>query len=246
MNSSIPRAGKSARRRVLWILAGLAGAGAVALAVAWWALSRDAQSFMAYFALRVPKTITKVLDRNGDVIGVFAEEHRVVIPFGDIPRAFVGAAFTQGTTPAQIVEDVPTRFLFHATAYEPKNYERDFWGPIPIWEAVRGSRNLPTVRTLQAVGIDNVIAFTRVTGLAASAATQAGDIVQLAFKPGTAPRSPSTSEAIAAARAARAQAHALPVRIRPWVGFRPEAPVPPELCEYSGGGSAPGQDLPPA
>ena len=48
-------------------------------------------SFLTYFALRVPKTITKVLDRNGDVIGIFAEENRVVIPFGDIPKAFVGA-----------------------------------------------------------------------------------------------------------------------------------------------------------
>ena len=54
-------------------------------------MSRDVDSFLTYFALRVPKTITKVLDRNGDVIGVFAEENRVVIPFGDIPRAFVGA-----------------------------------------------------------------------------------------------------------------------------------------------------------
>ena len=82
---------KSSLRWVFWGLLGLAGAGAVALAVAWSVMSRDVDSFLTYFALRVPKTITKVLDRNGDVIGVFAEENRVVIPFGDIPRAFVGA-----------------------------------------------------------------------------------------------------------------------------------------------------------
>jgi penicillin-binding protein 1A len=57
----------------------------------WASYSREADSFLTLFALRVPKTITKVLDRNGDVIGVFAEEHRVVIPYGDIPKAFVGA-----------------------------------------------------------------------------------------------------------------------------------------------------------
>lgn len=61
------------------------------LAVFWSIYSRDADSFLTLFQLRVPKTITKVLDRNGDVIGVFAEEHRVVIPYGDIPKAFVGA-----------------------------------------------------------------------------------------------------------------------------------------------------------
>jgi penicillin-binding protein 1A len=86
-----PSSGKASLRWVLWGLLGLAGAGALALAVAWSVMSRDVDSFLTFFALRVPKTITKVLDRNGDVIGVFAEENRVVIPFGDIPRAFVGA-----------------------------------------------------------------------------------------------------------------------------------------------------------
>jgi penicillin-binding protein 1A len=83
--------GRSPLRWAFWTLLTLAAAGAVALAVAWSVMSRDVDGFLTYFALRVPKTVTKVLDRNGDVIGIFAEENRVVIPFGDIPRAFVGA-----------------------------------------------------------------------------------------------------------------------------------------------------------
>jgi len=78
-------------RRFFWAFVALTALGGGTLAVSWSILSRDADSFLTLFALRVPKTITKVLDRNGDVIGVFAEENRVVIPFGDIPRAFVGA-----------------------------------------------------------------------------------------------------------------------------------------------------------
>jgi len=85
---------------------------------------------------------------------------------GSTMKAFVyGAAFTEGKTPATMVEDVPTKFTFDTTIYEPKNYERDFWGPIPIWEAIRDSRNVPAVRTLEAAGIDNVIAFARATGV---------------------------------------------------------------------------------
>ena len=85
---------------------------------------------------------------------------------GSTMKAFVyGAAFTQGKTPATMVEDVPTRFTMDSTVYEPKNYERDFWGPIPIWEAIRDSRNIPAVRTLEATGIDNVIAFAHNTGV---------------------------------------------------------------------------------
>jgi penicillin-binding protein 1A len=63
-------------------------AGAATLGISWYVLSRDTDSFLTLFALRVPKTITKVLDRDGNVIGIFAEEHRVVIPYGDIPKAF--------------------------------------------------------------------------------------------------------------------------------------------------------------
>jgi penicillin-binding protein 1A len=78
-------------RRIFWTFAALAAAGAAVLAVSWSIMSRDADSFLTMFALRVPKTITKVLDQKGNVLGIFAEEHRVVIPFGDIPKAFINA-----------------------------------------------------------------------------------------------------------------------------------------------------------
>ena len=78
-------------RRFFWAFIALTALGAGTLAVSWSVLSRDADSFLTLFALRVPKTITKVMDQKGNVIGIFAEEHRVVIPYGDIPRAFVNA-----------------------------------------------------------------------------------------------------------------------------------------------------------
>ena len=85
---------------------------------------------------------------------------------GSTMKAFVyGCAFSQGKTPATMVEDVRTRFTFDRTLYEPMNYERDFWGPIPIWEALRDSRNVPAVRTLEATGIENVVAFARNAGI---------------------------------------------------------------------------------
>jgi len=78
-------------KRLLWGFAALTAAGGVTLGVSWSLLSRDADSFLTLFALRVPKTITKVLDQSGNVLGIFAEEHRVVIPYGDIPKAYVNA-----------------------------------------------------------------------------------------------------------------------------------------------------------
>lgn len=94
MASLLPSPSSPARRwlkRIFWGATALVTAGAITLAVSWSVLSRDADSFLTLFALRVPKTITKVLDQSGNVIGIFAEEHRVVIPYGDIPKAFVNA-----------------------------------------------------------------------------------------------------------------------------------------------------------
>jgi penicillin-binding protein 1A len=94
MASTRSSSSTSSRRwlgRALWAFLALAVAGAATLAVSWSVMSRDADSFLTMFAIRVPKTITKVLDHDGNVIGIFAEEHRVVIPYGDIPKAFVNA-----------------------------------------------------------------------------------------------------------------------------------------------------------
>jgi penicillin-binding protein 1A len=88
---------------------------------------------------------------------------------GSTMKAFVyGAAFTQGKTPATMVNDVPTRYTYYRDIYEPKNYEHDFWGPIPIWEAIRDSRNVAAVRTLEATGIENVIEFAHRAGITGS------------------------------------------------------------------------------
>ena len=45
-------------RRIFWSFVALTAAGAAVLAVSWSIMSRDADSFLTMFALRVPKTIT--------------------------------------------------------------------------------------------------------------------------------------------------------------------------------------------
>ena len=103
-------------RRIIWAFVAASAAGALLLAVSWSVLSRDADSFLTLFALRVPKTITKVLDQSGNVIGIFAEEHRVVIPYGDIPKAFVNA----------LVATEDTDFWEH-NGTSPRGFARSGW-----------------------------------------------------------------------------------------------------------------------
>ena len=85
---------------------------------------------------------------------------------GSTTKAFVyGASFVDGMTPATMVDDAPIRYNSLVPHYEPKNYERDFFGPIPIWEALRDSRNVAAVRTLEKVGAERVAQFAHNVGL---------------------------------------------------------------------------------
>jgi penicillin-binding protein 1A len=116
------------------------GAGALTLAVSWSIMSRDTDSFLPWFALRVPKTITKVLDQSGNVIGIFAEEHRVVIPYGDIPKAFVNA----------LVATEDTDFWEHS-GISARGFARSGWNFVTIFGRRREGASTLTMQLIRTV-----------------------------------------------------------------------------------------------
>ena len=127
-------------RRGLLLLVALSALGALGLAVSWSVLSRDADSFLTLFALRVPKTITKVLDQSGNVIGIFAEEHRVVIPYGDIPKAFVNA----------LVATEDTDFWDHS-GISPRGFARSGWNFVTSFGRRREGASTLTMQLIRTV-----------------------------------------------------------------------------------------------
>ncbi|MCC2656501.1 MAG: penicillin-binding protein [Panacagrimonas sp.] len=66
------------------------------------------------------------------------------------------AAFDQGFTPASVLLDAPIVYRDSELegAWRPENYDGDFKGPMRLREALVHSRNLVTIRLLQAVGLD--------------------------------------------------------------------------------------------
>ena len=65
------------------------------------------------------------------------------------------AALERGFTPATIVNDAPLFFDAGATGsqpWEPKNYDGKFEGPMPLRTALAKSKNMVSIRVLQAVG----------------------------------------------------------------------------------------------
>ncbi|MFL6692843.1 MAG: PBP1A family penicillin-binding protein [Ramlibacter sp.] len=68
------------------------------------------------------------------------------------------AALEKGFTPATVVNDAPLFFDAGVTGgqpWEPKNYDGKFEGPMPLHEALAKSKNMVSIRILQAVGPQN-------------------------------------------------------------------------------------------
>jgi penicillin-binding protein 1A len=83
------------------------------------------------------------------------------------PIVYSAALETLGWTPSTILVDAPLSFTnpWDKSVWTPQNYDGAFWGPMPLRRAVEQSRNVPAVKTLQAVGVEKGIEYARKLGL---------------------------------------------------------------------------------
>lgn len=76
------------------------------------------------------------------------------------------AAIDNGFTPASIIVDEPV--TYHGGPggeWKPENYDHKFYGPTRLREALAYSRNVVTVKLVEAMGVNSVIDFARTLGL---------------------------------------------------------------------------------
>jgi penicillin-binding protein 1A len=74
-------------------------------------------------------------------------------------------AIAQGDSPFDTVLDAPVTFHTGSQDYSPHNYDEKFEGRITLRRALADSRNVPAVRLLDKVGIENTIELARKFGL---------------------------------------------------------------------------------
>jgi penicillin-binding protein 1A len=74
-------------------------------------------------------------------------------------------ALAQGASPFDTVVDEPISFRSGGQIYSPHNYDEKFEGRITLRRALADSRNIPAVRLLDHVGVQNVIAMARKCGV---------------------------------------------------------------------------------
>lgn len=89
---------------------------------------------------------------------------------GSAFKPFVyAAAFDRGFTPASLMDDYPVSYSIQQDGrlveWSPENYDRQFRGPVTLRRALEESINVPTVRLLEAVGVEPVISLAHRMGI---------------------------------------------------------------------------------
>jgi penicillin-binding protein 1A len=82
------------------------------------------------------------------------------------PFVYAAAIERAGYTPATIIDDSPVSYPDNAGVWSPHNFDYAFMGPIPMRKAIEQSRNIPAIKTLEAVGIKTGIEYAHKLGLA--------------------------------------------------------------------------------
>ena len=103
-------------------------------------------------------------------------------PTGSIFKPFVYAAAmntavsgdpAQAVTPASLVDDSPTTFMYGDQIYEPRNYKEEYHGQVTARYALAMSLNNATVKLAEQVGYDNVANLAKSAGIVSVKATPA-------------------------------------------------------------------------
>jgi penicillin-binding protein 1A len=83
------------------------------------------------------------------------------------PFLYAAAIETLDWTPSTLIVDAPISFPnpWNKTVWAPHNYDFKYLGPVPVRRALAESRNIPAIKTLQAVGVEKGIEYARKLGL---------------------------------------------------------------------------------
>jgi penicillin-binding protein 1B len=92
---------------------------------------------------------------------------------GSVFKPFVYAAAIQTAldggsqtfTPASLLDDEASTFVFNGQTYQPKDYREEYQGDVTLRTALALSLNVPTVSLAQQVGYGRVVAMARRAGL---------------------------------------------------------------------------------
>jgi penicillin-binding protein 1A len=143
-------------------------------------LDRDAATFTASLeqAPELEGAVIALDNRTGQILAMIGGANFVRSQFnratqamrqvGSLFKPFVyAAAIDRGYTADSILDDSPASFFAgpNQPMYEPRNYDREFRGPISLRDALAQSRNVPAIRLMETLGPRQVISYARRMGI---------------------------------------------------------------------------------
>lgn len=96
---------------------------------------------------------------DDEIDGMVNVATRLRQPGSSIKPIVYTKAFEMGYTPNTVVWDVKTDFPTATGNYSPNNYDMKERGPVRLRDALQGSLNIPAVKTLYMVGVENALNF---------------------------------------------------------------------------------------
>ncbi len=86
-------------------------------------------------------------------------------PGSSIKVVTYASALEHGFTAASILEDTPVFYPTGSGVYQPVNYDGKFHGKVPLRIALANSFNIPAVKTLNQIGISNMVNLGKKMGI---------------------------------------------------------------------------------
>lgn len=86
-------------------------------------------------------------------------------PGSSIKVVTYSAAIAHGMTAASMIDDSPISYPDGVNTYTPVNYDGKFHGRVTLRQALANSFNIPAVKTLNAIGIDQFVTTGRAMGI---------------------------------------------------------------------------------
>ena len=86
-------------------------------------------------------------------------------PGSSIKPIMYSLALLDGYTPATIISDTPISFNLPGSSYRPVNYDNSYHGLVPLRYALANSYNIPAVRVLNNVGVQNFVDHAKNMGI---------------------------------------------------------------------------------
>ncbi len=110
--------------------------------------------------------------KSGDILSYVGGSNYSVSKFNRVVQAkrqpgssfkpiLFAAALEHGYNPATIIMDTPEAMpgFDSASSWKPQNYDREYKGPVTMRVSLEESRNIPTIKIADKVGVSNILKF---------------------------------------------------------------------------------------